>query len=62
MTADSSDHVRAAAERYGVEPGDAAVEETEDALAEYDGLVLPTTPTTATEFGTVTDQEAFVRA
>lgn len=37
------------------------VAEVADALAEYDGLVLPTTPTTAPEFGTVTDQEGFVR-
>ncbi|WP_191967088.1 MULTISPECIES: amidase [Haloferax] len=35
--------------------------EVDDALAAYDALVLPTTPTTAPSFGTVTDQEAFVR-
>jgi aspartyl-tRNA(Asn)/glutamyl-tRNA(Gln) amidotransferase subunit A len=35
--------------------------EVDDALATCDALVLPTTPTTAPSFGSVTDQAAFVR-
>ncbi|KAB1186776.1 MULTISPECIES: amidase [Haloferax] len=40
---------------------EAFTREVDEALATYDALVLPTTPTTAPSFGTVTDQEAFVR-
>jgi aspartyl-tRNA(Asn)/glutamyl-tRNA(Gln) amidotransferase subunit A len=35
--------------------------EVDDALEAYEALVLPTTPTTAPSFGTVTDQAAFTR-
>jgi aspartyl-tRNA(Asn)/glutamyl-tRNA(Gln) amidotransferase subunit A len=35
--------------------------EVDEALTACDALVLPTTPTTAPDFGTVTDDEAFVR-
>jgi aspartyl-tRNA(Asn)/glutamyl-tRNA(Gln) amidotransferase subunit A len=35
--------------------------EVDEALAACDALVLPTTPTTAPDFGTVTDDESFVR-
>lgn len=37
------------------------ISEVDDALAKYDALALPTTPTTAPEFGSVTDDEAFLR-
>jgi len=37
------------------------IDEVAETLAEYDGLVLPTTPTTAPQFGAVTDREDFVR-
>lgn len=37
------------------------IAEVEDTMANYDGLVLPTTPQTAPSFGTITDQEGFVR-
>lgn len=37
------------------------ISEVEEVLAKYDALALPTTPTTAPEFGSVTDDEAFLR-
>jgi aspartyl-tRNA(Asn)/glutamyl-tRNA(Gln) amidotransferase subunit A len=40
---------------------EAFVAEVDDRLREYDALVLPTTPTTAPDFGTVTDDASFVR-
>lgn len=35
--------------------------EVEEVFAEYDALALPTTPTTAPTFGSVTDDESFLR-
>jgi aspartyl-tRNA(Asn)/glutamyl-tRNA(Gln) amidotransferase subunit A len=40
---------------------EAFTREVEEALAACDALVLPTTPTTAPDFGTVTDDDSFVR-
>jgi aspartyl-tRNA(Asn)/glutamyl-tRNA(Gln) amidotransferase subunit A len=40
---------------------EAFTREVDEALAACDALVLPTTPTTAPDFGSVTDDEAFVR-